>query len=145
MASMAQFTTKWNAFIDKIRPAVNTTGKVAQKTGKVLGFICKLLYGLRGVFLAIPVVIATLRLANYNAQNLPEQVGWNLLSTGEYAKLLERGTAVNGPVFLTFACLVLMLCSRRPLYPWLISIFTLALPLLLLATNNFDAFLLLFS
>ncbi len=145
MANMAQFTTKWNAFMDKIRPAVNTTGKVAQKTGKVLGFICKLLYGLRGVFLAIPVVIATLRLADYNAQYLPEKVGWNLLSTGEFAELLERSTAVNGPVFLTFACLAMMLCSRRPLYPWLISIFSLALPLLLLATNNFDAFLLLFS
>lgn len=145
MASMAEITTKWNAFAQKVRPGMEKTGRVIKKIHHVTATVCKWVYNLRGVFLAIPVVIATLRIANYNAAHLPEQVGLNLLSNGEFAQMIERGTAVNAPVCLTFACLALMLFTRRPLYPWLISIFTLALPLLILATNNFNALLLLFS
>ena len=43
--------------------------------------------------------------------------------------------AVMGPLGLTAACLLLMFCSRKAMYPWAISIFTLALPVLLLLSN----------
>ena len=43
--------------------------------------------------------------------------------------------AVMGPLGLTAACLLLMFCSRKAMYPWAISIFTLALPVLLLVSN----------
>jgi len=33
----------------------------------------------------------------------------------------------------------LMVCSRRALYPWLISAFTLILPVLILITNVFPS------
>ena len=36
-------------------------------------------------------------------------------------------------------CLLLMFLSRRVIYPWLISIFTLVLPLLLLLSNIYPA------
>ena len=37
------------------------------------------------------------------------------------------------------ACLLLMFLSRRVVYPWLVSIFSLALPLLIYITNVFPA------
>ena len=42
-----------------------------------------------------------------------------------------------GPLALTIGCLVLMFCSRKAMYSWAISIFTLALPLLLLLSNAY--------
>ena len=44
-----------------------------------------------------------------------------------------------GPLGLTAACLLLMFCSRKAMYPWAISIFTLALPVLLLVSNVYPS------
>lgn len=93
------------------------------------------LFRLRKVFMAIPVVWISLRLASYNLENLPEQVGLNIQASGAYAQMIGRNLAVYGPMGITAACLLLMFCSRRARYPWIISIFTLALPLLILLTN----------
>jgi len=46
---------------------------------------------------------------------------------------------VMGPLALTGACLFLMFCSRKATYAWSISIFTLALPILLLVSNLYPA------
>lgn len=99
--------------------------------------IFKVAYHLRKLIMAIPVVFYALKLAAYNMQNLPEQVGIDLQSSGEFAQMISRETAVMGPLVVTGACLALMFCSRKTVYPWLISIFTLILPLLLLVTNNY--------
>jgi len=40
---------------------------------------------------------------------------------------------------VTAACLVLMFTSRKALYPWAVSIFTLILPVLLLISNLYPA------
>ena len=96
-------------------------------------------YYLRSIFFAIPVVLGALYLASYNMENLPEQVGIDLQATGEYAFMISREMAVMAPLAVTGACLVLMIFSRRMIYPWLISIFTLVLPVLLLITNIFPA------
>lgn len=91
------------------------------------------------VILAVPVAVAAIWLALYSGSNLPEYVGINLQQTGEYAQIVTREIAVMGPLAVTAACLLLMFCSRRTLYPWLISVFSLVLPLLLLVTNIFPA------
>ena len=44
-----------------------------------------------------------------------------------------------GPLCLTLACLLLMFCSRKAMYAWAISIFTLTLPLLLLFSNTYPS------
>lgn len=101
--------------------------------------IAKILYHLRKVVMAVPVVLIALRLAAYNTQNLPDRVGLNLQTTGEFAQTISRGTAVMFPLALTGGCLVLMFCSRKSVYPWLISLFSLVVPLLLLVTNLYPA------
>lgn len=106
---------------------------------RVINIIGLVIFRLRKIVLTIPVVFYALKLAAYNGEHLPEQVGLNLQATGEFAMTISRGMAVMGPFALTLACLFLMFCSRKALYPWAISVFTLALPLLLLLSNLYPA------
>jgi len=106
---------------------------------RVLGKIIMVLYHLRKVVLAAPVVYAALRLAAYNASHLPESVGLNLQTNGEFAMEIARSMAVLGPLVLTGGCLLMMFCSRKAMYAWAISIFTLVVPVLLLVSNMYPA------
>lgn len=141
---------KWGKLTQKAKSAVNskredtpemeapenqTSTTPLGKVGAVIRGIGTWIFRLRKIFLAAPVVYCAIRLAIYNMQNLPEQVGLNLQATGEYAQMIDRSMAVYGPLGVTGACLLLMFFSRRALHPWVISIFTLVLPLLLLVTN----------
>ena len=94
-------------------------------------------FRLRSVGLAIPVAVGAVCLAVYNEATLPAMVGIDLLASGEYARMIPREVAVIGPLALTALCLLFMFCSRRVVYPWLISLFSLVLPLLILITNIF--------
>ena len=139
MGKVGGFTEKWSGFRESLRAAVNTTGSVYSKIKNVIGILVMCVYRLRGVILSIPVIYAALKLAAYNMQNLPAQVGLNLQSTGEFAMYVSRNLAVLGPLVLTGGCIVMMFCSRKTLYPWAVSIFTLILPLLLLVSNIYPS------
>lgn len=102
-------------------------------------WVYRVIMRFRKLFLLIPVIYGAVKLAMYNQEHLPEQVGLNLLENGEYAYTVARDLAVQGPLAVTAACLLLMLCSRRTLYPWLISMFSLVLPILILITNIFPS------
>ena len=106
-----------------------------QTVGSVLKVIGSWIYRLRKVLMAIPVIFTAIYLARYNMANLPAQVGIDLQTTGVYAQMISRDLAVLGPLAGTGGCLLLMFCSRRTFYPWIISIFTLVLPILLYLTN----------
>ena len=106
---------------------------------RVINIIGLVIFRLRKIVLTVPVVYYALKLAAYNGEHLPEQVGLNLQSTGEFAMTIGRGMAVMGPLALTASCLFLMFCSRKALYPWAISVFTLALPVLILVSNLYPA------
>ena len=106
-----------------------------QTVGSVLKVIGSWIYRLRKVLMAIPVIFAAIYLARYKMANLPAQVGIDLQTTGVYAQMISRDLAVLGPLAVTGGCLLLMFCSRRTFYPWIISIFTLVLPILLYLTN----------
>ena len=113
------------------------TWNVLKKIGHVLGVIGKWIFRLRGFFMAIPVALAALYLAAQNMSRLPEEVGINLQANGEYAFLISRGLAVMAPLVVTGVCLVMMWLSRRTIYPWIIRIFSLVLPILIWLTNVF--------
>lgn len=112
---------------------------VISKINYVINLIGVWLFRLRKFVMAAPVVYYALKLASYNREHLPEQVGLNLQSTGEFAQMISRDMAVTGPLALTLGCLALMFCSRKASYAWSISIFTLALPILLLISNLYPA------
>ena len=74
---------------------------------------------------------------NWNV--LPEQVGLNLQTTGEYAQYISKQMAVYGPMGVTGGCLAMMFLSRKTVYPWMICMFSMLLPLLILLTNIFPS------
>ena len=106
-----------------------------EKTGRVFSVIGKVLYHMRKLILAVPVVWLAVRLYGEAMERLPQTVGLLLQESGDYAYMLERETAAMGCMAVTAACLLMMFCSRRTLYPWLISLFSLVLPILLIVTN----------
>lgn len=112
---------------------------VLKKIGRVLAGVGKWIFHLRGFFMAIPVVLAALYLATQNMARLPEEVGINLLANGQYEFLVSRGLAVLVPLIVTGVSLIMMFLSRRTIYPWIISIFTLILPWVIYITNVFPA------
>lgn len=139
---------KWNQFREKMRPGLE---KVGSGMGKTKAFLSKLWYYLfmfRGVILAAPVATAAAILAAKCSTDLPESVLITLPGIDTHAddslfgflvyhsEYIARSTAVMAPLVLTVACLLLMLCSKRTFYPWIISLFTLAVPLFLLLTNG---------
>ena len=128
MGNTATFAEKWKGMRDKLRPGM-------QAAGRVFSLIGNRIFRLRKVLLSIPVLVAAIYLAVQNMKLLPEQVGINLLSTGEFAQTISRNVAVIGPLGLTALCLMLMVISRRTIYPWLISVFTLVLPIFIRLTN----------
>ena len=137
MGKMDRIVEKWNSFRKKMTTEVEPADSVYSKVKKVAGVLIMCIYRLRAVFLAIPVAYYALKLAAYNMKHLPEEVGINLLSSGEFAMTIGRELAVTAPLGVTAACLVLMFASRKALYPWAVSIFTLILPLLLLFSNQY--------
>ena len=123
----------------KASPGWEKTKAVLSATGRVFRKIGRFIFRIRSVLMAVPVVYAAVRLAMYARENLPEQVGINLKESGEYAMLVSRNTAIMGSLAVTAVCLLMMFVSRRTIYPWLISIFSLVLPILLIVTNIFPA------
>ena len=99
--------------------------------------VLKLIYRLRSVMLAIPVAVGAVVLAIYNHSHLPDEVGINIQASGEYAEMISKNVAVLGPLAVTAVCLLMVFLSRKVLYPWLISLFSLVLPILIYITNIF--------
>ncbi len=111
--------------------------QVLKDIWSVLKMTGKFSYQLRSLILAIPVFVCAVCLAIRNAAMLPPSVGINILATGEYQWMVDRIIAVLGPLTVTVICLLLMACSKKILYPWLISVLSLALPVLLWIINMF--------
>ena len=139
MVKGKKISARWQAERKMLDEAVNAPETGYEKFKKIVGDVVMLLYRLRKVFLAIPVVYLALKLAVYNLNHLPEQVGVNLQSSGAFANMISRQVAVMTPLGVTAACLVLMFASRKALYPWAVSLFTLLLPILLLISNLYPA------
>lgn len=116
-------------------PYIRKTGAVLTRIGGYIGMVIKWIWKLRALLMSIPVVWAAIKLAMDNMDRLPEQVGLDIQSTGEFARMVSRTDAVCWPLGITMFCVVLTLVSKKPLLPWVISIFTLVLPLLIWITN----------
>lgn len=122
-------------FSETVKNVYGKTRTVCGRIGEVIGLICTWIFRLRKIFMAAPVVYLAIRIASANMERLPEQVGLNLQSSGEFAMMVTRNYAVFGPLLVTGFCLLLMFCSRKTLFPWIISIFSLVLPYLIYLTN----------
>ena len=123
--------------MNKENELIQKAGKVYQKVSKVIDLTCTWVFRLRKVILAVPVIYYALKLAKENAGRLPKEVGLNLLSNGEFAHTVSRTVAVQGPLLITAAALALMFISKKAIFPWVVSVLTLALPYLIYFTNYY--------
>lgn len=139
MAGFTEIRDKWNTFWDGVRDTMAPVDRVLGKIGNVLGFIGKWVYNLRGLLISLPVAVAAWKLAEYNKANLPAEVGLNMLASGEFGTIVSLQYAVMVPLLVTGIALLTVLLTRKPFIPWVISIFTLTVPLLLLMNNNLPA------
>ena len=106
---------------------------------KAIGAVVMFFYRARKIVMAASVAIYAFYLAYQNSIRLPSEVGIFLQNNGNFLRMIDRGTAVVFPLVVTFGCLTLMMFSRKAMYAWAISIFSLALPLLILVSNIFPA------
>lgn len=137
MSNSGNVQDKWKQLREKMGPGLEKTGEICSKVGYGCGQVGAWIFKLRKVFLALPVVIGAIYLAIQNNQKLPEEVGINLLADGTFSNMVPRNIVVLGPIAVTALCLLLMMCSRKTLYPWFISVFSLVLPILIYVTNSF--------
>ncbi len=137
------FMDKFYAFIEKVRPVFTAIGHFFAVLGSSLYKIGVYMYRLRSLLLAAPVAAAALILGMNNMERLADtlevtKITYNPEAADALFGFLELGTttitrdaAVFGPAMITAACLVMMICSKRTLYPFLISVFSLCLPLVI--------------
>lgn len=109
------------------RPGENKFYRLIRKWG----------FQIRTVLMTLPVAVIAVLEAIWNTAALPAKVGFDLQSNGQFASTVPKIAAVVGPLAVTASCLLLVYCSKRTVYPWLISIFSLALPLVILLINTF--------
>ena len=134
------FMDKFYAFVEKLRPFFSAMGRFFHTLGEALYKVGLYMYRLRSLILAAPVAGVALILASESRARLAETVEitsftFNTEASDALFGFLELGSttisqdaAVLGPLMITTACLIMMICSKRTLYPFLISVFTLCLP-----------------
>ena len=122
-------------FLEKCKPIFRKIYAVYKKVEEVITVIIRVIYKLRKIFMAAPVVYYAVKIAMINMDRLPALVGFNIQANGEFAAMVSRNYAVYGPLGITAFCLILMFCSRKTVFPWLISIFSLVVPYLIYYTN----------
>lgn len=127
----------WNRFANRVGPTLSKTRQVISKITNTLVSAWKYILKFRKIFLAAPVGTFAVILALQNMVKLPPVVGLDLQISGEFNIQIVREIAALGPMAITAVCLLLMFCSKRTLTPWLVSVFSLILPLLILVTNTF--------
>lgn len=137
------FMDKFYVFVDRMIPIFKGIGKFFRVLFNSFYKIGLYMYRLRSLLLAAPVAAAAMVLGMYNMENLAEtlevtKITYNPEAADALFGLLElstatisRETAVYGPAMITAACLLMMMCSKRTLYPFLISIFSLCLPVVI--------------
>lgn len=140
---------KWNRMIGKIRPYYQAISSVFRKIGKTFSTLFRYIYMLRTIIMAAPMAAAAVIIASISMRRLPDMVStvgftvdrgdpdalFGFLSI--YEQTIPRDTAVFGPLILTGISLLMMLLTKRALYPFLVTLFTLILPLFLWFYNTY--------
>ena len=139
MNKLEEFKQKLLALWEKVKPYVEKADKVLRKAKALWKKAWPWIWQARKILLAIPVVYLMLYFARLNWNVLPDPVGIHLLTSGEYAMSISKEMAVYVPLGVTGGCLTMMVLSRKTLYPWVICLFSMLLPLLILITNIFPS------
>ena len=139
MNFMDNIARKWASIRAKLSPAMGKIGKFFRKTMDILALIWRYIARFKRLIIAIPVAVGAVYMALWNMDRLPAKVGLGLQLDGTFDYMIPREIAVLGPIAVTALCLLLMFCSKRTLTPWLVSVFTLVLPIWIWIINVFPS------
>ena len=129
------FFKKVKKFFSNIWEKTASAREVLCKTGHYMKMVFHYIFKFRAIFLVLITIVAAIMMASYCKANLPESVGIALQSDGSFSQYITRDQAVNSSFLLTAFSLIFVLISKKTLYPWLISLFTFVVPVLVLVTN----------
>ena len=139
MKELDKIVDKLKEFQTKAKPWLDKADKGLKKAKSIWKKAWPWIWQARKILLAIPVVYLMLYFARLNWNVLPDAVGLHLLNTGDYARYISKQMAVYVPMGVTGGCLAMMFVSRKTLYPWMICMFSMLLPLLILVINIFPS------
>lgn len=139
MSFLESLTEKWDNLVERTAPTRQKLGNTFRKIGGGIAKAWVFCVKFKQFILAIPVAAGAVILAIRNLGALPKKVGFGLQLDGTFDFVVGRGIAVLGPIAVTALCLLLMFCSKRVLTPWLVSVFSLVLPILLWIINCYPA------
>ena len=105
-----------------------------KSAGENIKSVLRWAFRLRGVALSLPVAVIAVLLAVNNTAVLPGPLE---IGAGQNVITLSKSVLIMGPLALTALSILMTLFSKRVVYPWLISAFTLLLPVVLWFTMTF--------
>lgn len=118
----------------KIREAWNNSASARGKIASFCSATGKWTYKLRAFVLAIPIVAIAVILAVSNMATLPAAIAIGLPNIVNgilvfQEVLVSKILAVFIPLLVTAFCLLMMFLSKRISFPFLVSLFSLILPI----------------
>ena len=143
MKWMDNLIEKWYRFVDKVSPFCDGVRRMFRAIGRTFRDLWRYVFWFRSIVLGAPLGAAAVIIAAQSASRLPETVGYTKLSIDPEAvdalfgflvmtqETMSRDMAVMIPLGLTAVCIVLMVFSKRMLYPFMIGLLTLTLPYIL--------------
>lgn len=133
------FMEKWNALVHRVGPLFARAKEIWKTVSDKVSFVFRYILKFKKLFLCVPVAVFAIILAIRNLFSLPALVGLALSANGDFAFEMLREIAVLGPMVVTGLCLLLVFLSKRTLTPWLVSVFSLVLPIWILFINTFPS------
>ena len=140
---------RWYWFLSKVGPVWDVIVKIFSTIGRIFALLWKYIFMFRGILLVAPVAAAAVLVASWAQQALPEAVEITHLVLDRSAEgaifglfvmrndLITRDVAIAVPLAMTVACMIFTIFSKRTLYPWLISLLTLTLPIVMYFLNTY--------
>lgn len=139
MSFIDSFKEKWAGVLERTRPAREKAKEIWDIISVNTAYVWNYIMKFKKLFLCIPVAVFAIILAIRNLFSLPALVGIALAANGDFSFEMLREIAVLAPLLVTGLCILFVFMSKRTLTPWLVSAFSLILPLWILFINTFPA------
>ena len=149
MNFLDRIVDRWDWLVGKVRPVWRIIVMVFCGIGKFFLYLWRFVWFFRGVLVSLPVAAVALYIAAQAQKKLPEVLEITHIIIDPKAEnalfdlfvmtedFITRDVAIFAPLALTAFCIAMTILSKRTLYPWLISVFTLVLPIVLYVLNTY--------
>ena len=140
---------RWYWLVDKVSPAWEVFTDIFHWIARFFTLLWRYMFMFRGILISAPVAVLAAMIIVWSREHLPEMVEITHLVLDPEAEgavfglfvmtteSISRNVAIGGPVALSAVCLVCTMLSKRTLYPWLISLLSLTLPVIMYCLNTY--------